>query len=269
MLCPLPFWIGIISLRSARFMFFFRKTLFDGADEQEFVSCLDRALSPSAFQFPTQSFDGLFSQADSESRDAMPREAEDARSSCPCLNLEPRECPLHSCKCKACRPRSDRDELMTCKWKLRHRQWIAASRLTSVGPLPDKMMRIISGYASPRQRHMLALLYAKFKDRLLEGGALDVSQSIQFCQARVDGRLGSFATTSDVLHFGLERELSLKEMAILMGFSQQTAEKLAELGLRQRALARKLVGNAIHVACLGVALTGLLTVKEARVLPRA
>ena len=243
-------------------MFFLKKTLFDGRKEQDFVSCLEQALSPSAFQFPKQCLTGLCS-------DAMPGEADEAGSSCSCLNLEPTECPLHCCKCKACRPKSEKDALTTCKWKLRHRQWIAANRVTSIGPLPDNMRRVISGYASPRQRHMLALLYTKFQDRLLERGVLDMSQNIEFCQARMDGLLGSFATSSTVLHFGLKRELSLKEMAMLMGFSAQTAEKLAELSLQHRVLARKLLGNSLHVPFLGVALTSLLIVQEAGVLPRA
>ena len=44
--------LDLNSLRTARFMFFLKKTLFDGREEQDFVSCLEQALSPSAFQFP-------------------------------------------------------------------------------------------------------------------------------------------------------------------------------------------------------------------------
>ena len=93
-------------------------------------------------------------------------------SPCPCLNLEPTECSQHPCRCKACQPKSEKDKAGTCKWKLRHKLWLAENHVTSMDPLPEKMLKKFSGYNTPRQQHMLVLFYAKFRDRLLCNGVI-------------------------------------------------------------------------------------------------
>ena len=69
----------------------------------------------------------------------------------------------------------------------------------------------------------------------------------------------------------LGKELILKELALSLGMSAETAAMLQDMASQRRLLARKMIGSSLHVWCLGVAVTTLLNmcVCVLRDIPRA
>ena len=148
---------------------------------------------------------------------------------------------------------------LSCYWAKASVQW-AQTHLVSqqtLSQLPAKALQLVSLFQRPRVRLMLGLLCAYHGKEFLEHGVCDVSQNVHRCQARVDGRVGAFASTSRILVCRTGRVLLPAELVYLMGFNASVARRVHAMSDRQ--LAAKMVGNSMHVPTMAILLLGLLS----------
>lgn len=173
-------------------------------------------------------------------------------------------CPKHPCSSQ-CLCHGDPSRSDQCAWRRRHQEawsrvppaWQEYSYFEDLWSTfgIDAEMRV----SSPRERDLLNLRVAEHGGVLqCRSALLDISQSYGWDQWRTDGIVPTLATSSAIFSVGTGRRLTPQHLFALMGFpSTHRYEDLApnKLGM--------LVGNTMHVASIGFAVSTLLAMRSA------
>ena len=170
-------------------------------------------------------------------------------------------CPMHPCQC-GCRAAGD---LTSCKWRAKADAFIAKHFDESfvkarAGTVTYIRLLELQGRdvpQSPRVRNMLNIL-AWWSKKDVPGvhpyTLVDISQGIDRLGMRNDGMVPTLAKNTQLWSMFDGVQLSARTHAILHGHNPYAMDltRVSENQLRQ------MVGNSVHVACLGGALLALL-----------
>lgn len=160
-------------------------------------------------------------------------------------------CQVHKCNC-GCKG------ALTCSWRQAHAEFMKNhSELKNI-VLQEESGKItfvelfesagIKQTSSARERNMLNILSYNCSPLRTSRVVIDKSQSIKRCQFREDGSIPTLATRSSTYSMSLGRDLELPELATLMGLPP-SADFTGQTG----PAVQKMIGNGMHVACVGQA----------------
>ena len=173
------------------------------------------------------------------------------------------DCDVHHCHCQACRRSTTR---LGCKWRKVHKDYLKQHRCQSSAGYIDHLVtrRLFTSplLSSPRERHLLEMVWAKHGERALKDAVLDLSQGIHMIGLRLDGVAGTIATSAKTFVMRWGRALSAAEKMLLMGFDVQEMD-LANTPARWQ---HHMAGNTMHVAVIGAVWATVLPNAEHRFL---
>lgn len=173
-------------------------------------------------------------------------------------------CPQHPCSSQ-CRCRGDPSQFELCLWRKRHQQ--AWSRLPPAWQNYSYFEDLWSRFgidaemsvSSPRERDLLNLRVAEHGGVLqCKTACLDISQSYGWDQWRSDGDVPTLATGSAIYAVGGGCRLTSQHLFALMGFP--SAHRLEDFAPNKLTM---LLGNTMHVASVGFAVSTLLAMRSA------
>ncbi len=186
------------------------------------------------------------------------------RANCSC-GVDPMVvCAVHACKCDKCKDSAEKD---TCQWRqLAHCRLVKTfgENFRLHPSVKDKLtyVQVLEMYgheapAAPRERNLLNVvaLFPSLQPLISTNAILDKSQSIDRMGLKVDGSVGTMATSAAMWSMRDGRTLTACQIAKLMGHKLDDIGvhfKLAETNLR------KMLGMSLHVGTAGIAMTGLL-----------
>ena len=171
-------------------------------------------------------------------------------------------CKVHVCKCKECK------EGVTCLWRTKAIEFINkefkggvaaflgnsnTDRLTycNVLQLHGKLVS-----TRPREINMLNIVAHLPKCQPLQDthAVIDMSQGIDWLNIQTDGTVQTMATNSTMLSLQDGCIITELQMAALMGHD---CHKL-HLNKTSPSQLKKMIGNAVHVSIMGLAMFALL-----------
>ena len=164
-------------------------------------------------------------------------------------------CSAHPCLAPGCRCSSG----APCDWRAAHHaRWQELGLESTEAPYFKHMASLgidaSRELLSPRQRDLVNLVFVRQGCRgRARVAVMDVSQSIDRCQFRSDGRVPTVATTSRLFALGLGRFLQREELFLLMGF-----EPIQDLQQLSTSTAARFIGNSMHVGVVAILLAVLL-----------
>jgi hypothetical protein len=147
-----------------------------------------------------------------------------------------------------------------CRWRLRHRKIIASKQFKQQSKSGGQVLDYFKSkpeaelaVTTPRQRHVVNLLYTARTDITTKACAIDLSQTYGMGGFQYDV-LPCIATNARIFNPHWARCLQLPELFFLMGFpvGRLDFSEWPEVALC------KALGNIMHVAVVGVVMMSML-----------
>ena len=185
-------------------------------------------------------------------------------SECVC-GLDPMVfCPVHKCLCDQCTKCSRRQ---VCAWRQHAQDYIKLklkrdefhdhekAKITYIQALE------LQGQEAPqsaRERNLLNLISLEPKLHPFQQtwGVIDLSQRINQSSLKTDGSVQTGATNTVYFMFNIGKQIPVRLMAELMGHDMRKRDALEAVS---GSKAREFLGNAFHVATMGMILIGILS----------
>ncbi len=169
-------------------------------------------------------------------------------------------CGAHSCKCGRCGASG-----LDCGWRKKMLSfieqqfgvgWLQESQSRKITYIEALEQQGVAGPRSSRERNLLNVLALLPRMHPLSGtrAVFDISQSINRISPKYDGSIPTIATNSSMFVMKTGQHMTLWQLGELMGHKMESL-KLQEI---TEACFRRMLGNSVHVACMGAFLLALL-----------